>query len=1071
MGTSTIGQAETSAEDMPMASAGMRRVARPLLGLVSVLLLFQFGLVIRSALADEWGGPASLSITPDVESDRVSATAGEFRVDESGAATYAVPLYVVPGTAGVAPQLSLSYSSQGGYGPLGMGWSIGGLSSITRCRATREHGDFIVSGVPTDGTPEPVNFTATDRYCLDGQRLIPAQATGTAACPAVSGMTAVNLRTEIESFQRVCAYTPMGGTTGPAFFTVDRKDGSRSWYGDRAADTTDMVDGYFNATTPGKEGFALAWAQTRFQDSTGNYIDYLYSEKPAGGTAGEQVISEVRYTGKKVLSGQSGGASAPYAKVVFHYSARPTTQWEYRYASGGQYVSSRRLDGITVCATIACATGDQARYYALTYGTSVSYSGRDTLTSLKECRDSTQAVCMAPTTFEWSTGKHEFATQETLPGLGVNNSQFKGFKLGDINGDGLTDFIYLRSGVCGGEGIVTALASLNSAGQPVFTNSGTLCLPTAISSRGEGAWHLFDYTGDGRDDLFVSAITNAGWRLYPSVGNGFNAAQNLLATLPIPSLSNVNDQAQLADVNGDGLVDVLYPAGGTLKARVMTRQTGGGFAWGPERSVAVDESTYPMGPDCNGGPGNMNECNVSFGGLPSPKTGFVQMTDFNGDGASDVLLHVNETHRIWTGNCQIPVQPQQLPRSGGERTVAVWAYRSSGAATPAASLGSGSCYDIVTNNLLYAFTVQEITPGGPLTLAAHASLGTVPQTVALADVNGDGLTDVLTRFSSTAAWVCKRNTGTTMIGSCGDNPTITDDRDQARFVDVNGDGRADALRLRSLGGNRVYEVQYAQPSGGFGPVTSLPGGNARFCSGSCDVNQYVPVFMDVDGDGNLDFLSLRLDSPSLYVSRPSLRHQPRDTLTAIVNGFGARTELAYAPLTNNAIYRRDTGSRDGTNWGRGAPVQDLLAPMYVVASASSSAPQDGNPLAMASLYYRYAGAKVQAGGRGYLGFREIVTFDPNQTGGYVATATTYRQDFPFTGMPARTIKHAFSGQTYTPSACLTGTVTSTCYSTPGAAFPGLGGSWFADSKQFWEADTDNTTGEAAFAAGVQAPLH
>ena len=161
----------------------------------------------------------------DVESDKVSAIAAEFRVDESSAATYSIPIYAVPGTAGVSPKLSLNYSSQGGYGPLGKGWSIGGLSSITRCRATREAGDFITGGVPTDGNPQPINFSSSDRYCLDGQRLIPAQ---TITCTPPAGWSAQELHTEVESFQRVCLYQ-QSAANGPAFFTVDRKDGSTSW--------------------------------------------------------------------------------------------------------------------------------------------------------------------------------------------------------------------------------------------------------------------------------------------------------------------------------------------------------------------------------------------------------------------------------------------------------------------------------------------------------------------------------------------------------------------------------------------------------------------------------------------------------------------------------------------------------------------------------------------------------------------------------------------------------------------------------------------------------------------------
>jgi len=56
-----------------------------------------------------------------------------FNVNETGAANLNIPIEIPPGTAGIAPSLSLNYTSQGGNGLLGMGWSLGGLSAIYRC--------------------------------------------------------------------------------------------------------------------------------------------------------------------------------------------------------------------------------------------------------------------------------------------------------------------------------------------------------------------------------------------------------------------------------------------------------------------------------------------------------------------------------------------------------------------------------------------------------------------------------------------------------------------------------------------------------------------------------------------------------------------------------------------------------------------------------------------------------------------------------------------------------------------------------------------------------------------------
>lgn len=117
---------------------------------------------------------ASIVIASSSGSAQIMTTPGQAGVSPTGAATYKIPITAPPGTAGMMPAISLSYSSHQGNGLLGIGWAIEGLPSVGRCPRTVAQGS--VRGA--------VNYDSNDRFCLDGLGLIGLPSTSLA--PTVS---------------------------------------------------------------------------------------------------------------------------------------------------------------------------------------------------------------------------------------------------------------------------------------------------------------------------------------------------------------------------------------------------------------------------------------------------------------------------------------------------------------------------------------------------------------------------------------------------------------------------------------------------------------------------------------------------------------------------------------------------------------------------------------------------------------------------------------------------------------------------------------------------------------------
>jgi hypothetical protein len=142
----------------------------------------------------------------------VGATNGSFNVNPMGGASYSIPLEMPPGVNNLIPGLSLVYSSNSGPGIVGYGWQIGGLSAISRGPKTFYN----------DGTARGVELDTTDRFYIDGQRLVTTNT-------YTYGHASALYQTDYDIFTRV---TPNGTEgNGPAWFNAQTKSGLTYEYG------------------------------------------------------------------------------------------------------------------------------------------------------------------------------------------------------------------------------------------------------------------------------------------------------------------------------------------------------------------------------------------------------------------------------------------------------------------------------------------------------------------------------------------------------------------------------------------------------------------------------------------------------------------------------------------------------------------------------------------------------------------------------------------------------------------------------------------------------------------------
>ncbi|WP_276482686.1 FG-GAP-like repeat-containing protein [Paraflavitalea pollutisoli] len=672
---------------------------------------------------------------------------GSFSVDANGAANYQLPIQVPPGIAQAQPNLKLVYNHSAGNGECGIGWRLSGLSAITR-----------IAAIPAiDGFWGSINYQDTDRFALDGQRLI--------NIIGDYGAAGTTYYTENNQWKQVVA-----GATPQDGFTVYTKSGAVWSYG-TTPDSCIMALG---------SGNVREWALASIQDLNGNRIEYQYTNTPVAGSSdmGACYLSKILYT---VTNNNAANFS-----IQFAYSPRPDVITTFL---GGYPVQT----GFVLTGIQTMMGSDPVLTYTLTYGqgTATGFSRIETITLTDADGNTLPAIEIG-----WQdVAQPGFDTSQPATQL-LNQAGLLQTSPVDVNGDGITDILqfYLADKALN---VVTFLAS-QSGGQITYSSPDPDGLQLGYYDGTINTdYYIYpaDVNGDGLTDIMI---------VYPGGGNnqylcidvfindGSSFSSNASTTVTNnPWLGSDLLQCFAIDANGDGRVDLVQAyndagvlnfnvwlsdfvgSNGSYSATAFNTNTAGAYpnpAFWPmdvnndgiidmvvlsENTEGAYQVTSFITTSTTGGLNLLaGQANTNLGGANGTVT--ILPVDVNGDGVLDILQLIQSQ-----SDNSFQLQPYFSTGTGSfvagtESSFDPQGFNASNL-YPLGLNGNGQTNIVAAwldPNSFLNFTIYAADPSGVFTEGASIPTNLNIPTISFfaGDVNGDGKGDLLYNFTGSGSY-------------------------------------------------------------------------------------------------------------------------------------------------------------------------------------------------------------------------------------------------------------------------------------------------------------------------------
>lgn len=342
---------------------------------------------------DSQAGANNPSGTTETTTNRFHDTKGDIDVTAAGQLQFNLPIALPPGVKSVAPQINLVYTSGSGNGIAGYGFTLSGVTAISR----------VGKNIEKDGVVKGIQLDYSDFYSFNGQRLILKS--------GEYGKNGAEYVTEKYSNVKIKSVGNNSVILGPEYWEVTFEDGSQAWYGG-------IATGNNTARTP------IEYNIVKWKDVKGNFITYNYTQTSSTNVA---TISTIEWGGNESLG------KAHFNTIEFNYFNERTLK-EINYLNGTEFIQNRLLKEVVVK-----TNGSQFKRYAIDYADNgTNYQFAKKLTEYNAANEPAN-----PVIFNYEQNN----TSEYTPYESINSTNGTK-KYADFNLDGETDYIeFVSSGI------------------------------------------------------------------------------------------------------------------------------------------------------------------------------------------------------------------------------------------------------------------------------------------------------------------------------------------------------------------------------------------------------------------------------------------------------------------------------------------------------------------------------------------------------------------------------------------------------------------------------------------------